>query len=180
MMSDIRGFTAIGERYEPQQVVSLLNRYFGAMTDIILGEQGTIDEFLGDAILAVFGAPKRREDDADRSVRCAIAMQAAMAEVNRSNAAEGLPKLEMGIALNTGNVIAGNIGSKRRIKYGFVGHPVNVTSRIEDFAGPGEILISSTTLSKLKGDYRLGSRRDLDAKGFDEALTVYPVEGLID
>ena len=180
MMSDIRGFTAIGEQYAPQQVVKLLNRYFGAMTDIILGQQGTIDEFIGDAILAVFGAPKLRDDDADRAVQCAISMQKAMTEINRANLEEGLPEISTGIALNTGTVIAGNIGSARRSKYGFVGHPVNVTSRIEDFAGSGEILISESTRAKLNGNYRMGSRRELLAKGFDDALTVYAVESLLD
>lgn len=175
MMSDIRGFTSLAEHLPPQQVVTLLNRYLGRMTEIILEHGGTIDEFLGDAVLAVFGAPRSGDDDADRAVRCAIAMQAAMETINQANADDGLPQLDMALALNTGSVIAGNIGSERRAKYGFVGHAMNVTSRIEDATGPGEILISESTLVKLTSDYTLGEPRTLSAKGIEEALVVIPV-----
>ena len=177
MMSDIRGFTTLSEHLPPQQVVALLNRYLGRMTEIILEHQGTIDEFLGDAVLAVFGAPKRRDDDADRAVQCAIAMQAAMADINTANREDGLPELEMALALNTGTVVAGNIGSERRSKYGFVGHAMNVTSRIEDASGRGEILIAASTLERLKTTHKLGDRRTLSVKGIEETVVVYPVLG---
>ncbi len=175
LMSDIRGFTTISEQLEPRQVVTMLNRYLGAMTDIILAYQGTIDEFIGDAILAVFGAPQRRDDDADRAVQCALEMQAAMAEVNRANHEDGLPELHTAIALNTGDVIAGNIGSERRSKYGFVGHPMNVTSRIEDHASGGEILAADSTVSSLSQAVRLGECREIQVKGIDELLKIHPI-----
>jgi class 3 adenylate cyclase len=178
MMSDIRGFTTLSEHLSPQRVVQLLNRYLGRMTDIILEHQGTIDEFLGDAVLAVFGAPKHAADDADRAVRCALAMQAAMAAINLANAEDQLPQLEMAIALNTGNVIAGNIGSERRAKYGFVGHAMNVTSRIEDVSERGQILISASTRDKLPGKYRYGEKQVLSVRGIEEHVVVYPVLGL--
>ena len=177
MMSDIRGFTTLSEKLEPAQVVTMLNRYLGAMTDIIMAHQGTIDEFIGDAILAVFGAPQRRDDDADRAVNCALAMQAAMTGINALNQAEGLPSVETGIAINTGDVIAGNIGSERRSKYGFVGHPMNVTSRIEDLTAGGEILASDSTLQGLKGDFRVGRSQQLNVKGIDETIVVYQIQG---
>jgi adenylate cyclase len=177
MMSDIRGFTTLSEQLEPARVVAMLNRYLGAMTDIILAHEGTIDEFLGDAILAVFGAPRHHDDDPGLAARCALAMQASMAEINAANRSEGLPELRMGIALNTGTVIAGNIGSERRSKYGFVGHAMNVTSRIEDVSGPGEILIADSTRRALQGRYRVGAPRELRAPGIDEVLTVFPLEG---
>jgi class 3 adenylate cyclase len=176
MMSDIRGFTTLSEQLPPDRVVSMLNRYLGAMTDIIMEYGGTIDEFLGDAILAVFGAPKRHADDPDRAARCALAMQAAMEAINSANRADGLPQLAMGIALNTGNVIAGNIGSERRSKYGFVGHAMNVTSRIEDIARRGEILIADSTRRALGAAYRLGEPRELQAPGIDELIQVHPLE----
>ncbi|WP_439102962.1 adenylate/guanylate cyclase domain-containing protein [Congregibacter sp.] len=176
MMSDIRGFTTMSEQLAPDRVVSMLNRYLGAMTDIILEYGGTIDEFLGDAILAVFGAPRRHDDDPDRAARCALAMQAAMEEINAANRGDGLPELAMGIALNTGNVIAGNIGSERRSKYGFVGHAMNVTSRIEDIARRGEILIAESTRRALGAAYALGDSRELQAPGIDEVLVVHPLE----
>jgi class 3 adenylate cyclase len=177
MMSDIRGFTTLSERLEPNQVVTLINRYLGAMTDIIMAHQGTIDEFIGDAILAVFGAPNTRDDDADRAVQCALAMQAAMAGINAQNRTEGLPEIETGIALNTGDVIAGNIGSERRSKYGFVGHPMNVTSRIEDLTAGGEILVSDSTLKSLSGRYRVGRCQELNVKGIDQSIVVHQILG---
>ena len=177
LMSDIRGFTTLSERLAPAQVVTMLNRYLGAMTDIIMAHQGTIDEFIGDAILAVFGAPKHGDDDADRALNCALAMQAAMNGINALNEAEGLPALKTGIALNTGDVIAGNIGSERRSKYGFVGHPMNVTSRIEDLTAGGEILISDSTLRSLQGDFQVGDCQEVKVKGIDESIVVHQIQG---
>lgn len=178
MMSDIRGFTTLSENLAPAQVVTMLNRYLAAMTDIIMAHNGTIDEFIGDAILAVFGAPQRRDDDADRAVQCALAMQAATDDINALNQAEGLPAIETGIALNTGDVIAGNIGSERRSKYGFVGHPMNVTSRIESKTAGGETLLSDSTLEALKGQYNVGTRRRISVKGIQEAIGVQSIEAL--
>ena len=177
VMSDIRGFTTLSEHLEPAQVVNIINRYLGAMTDIIMAHQGTIDEFIGDAILAVFGAPLQRDDDADRAVQCALAMQEAMEDINALNEAEGLPAISTGIAINTGDVIAGNIGSERRSKYGFVGHPMNVTSRIEDLTAGGEILISDSTLQNIKGNIQIGNSREINVKGIDEAILIHQVMG---
>jgi len=177
LMSDIRGFTTLCEQLEPTEVVRVLNRYLGAMTDIILSYQGTIDEFIGDAILAVFGAPQHREDDADRAVQCALAMQAAHDELNRQNAQEGFPALHTGIALNTGQVIAGNIGSERRSKYGFVGHAMNVTARIEDVTRGGDVVIADATLRKLRGHYRVDDSREIRAQGMDGPLHIHRVLG---
>jgi len=177
MLSDIRGFTSLSENLAPAQVVTMLNRYLGTMTDIIMAHHGTIDEFIGDAILAVFGAPQRRDDDADRAVQCALAMQAAMIDINARNEADGFPAINTGIAINTGDVIAGNIGSERRSKYGFVGHPMNVTSRIEDITAGGEILISDSTVQSLKGNYSLGRSQELNVKGIDETIVVHQITG---
>lgn len=178
MMSDIRSFTTLVEHLPPEEVVTLLNRYLGRMTDIILEHGGTIDEFLGDAVLAAFGAPSEMQDHAERAVACAIAMQAAMDDINSKNLADGLPTIEMAIALNTGEVVAGNIGSERRSKYGFVGHEVNVTSRIEDAALPNEILISERTLNCLNSrHFTVGPSRRLRPKGIEETLAVFPITG---
>jgi class 3 adenylate cyclase len=177
MMSDIRGFTTLSEHLAPDQVVTLLNRYLGAMTDIIMSFQGTIDEFLGDAILAVFGAPIKGEDDADRAVQCALAMQQAIAAINEQNEIEGLPEVTCGIAINTGDVIAGNIGSERRSKYGFVGHPMNVTSRIEDVALGGEILVSESTRQSLHEHYDFEDSREINVKGIEETLLIHKITG---
>ena len=120
---------------------------------------------------------ERRDDDADRAVNCALAMQAAMHAINEQNRAEGLPEIETGIALNTGDVIAGNIGSERRSKYGFVGHPMNVTSRIEDLTAGGEILVSDSTLRSLQGNVRVGDCQELKVKGIEESIVVHRILG---
>jgi class 3 adenylate cyclase len=179
MMSDICGFTSLAEHLPPTDVVSLLNRYFEPMTNIIFEHDGTIDEFLGDAILAVFGAPRTRHDDPERAVRCALAMRDAMQAVNEANKAAGLPALSQRIALNTGTVIAGNIGSEQRAKYGCVGHAMNVTSRIEGQTDTDEILIAAATHDMLPADvFILGEPRELVAKGIEDAILTYPVLGL--
>jgi len=179
MMSDICGFTSLAEHLPPTDVVSLLNRYFEPMTNIIFEHDGTIDEFLGDAILAVFGAPRTRDDDPERAVRCALAMRDAMQAVNEANKAAGLPALSQRIALNTGTVIAGNIGSEQRAKYGCVGHAMNVTSRIEGQTDTDEILIAAATRDQLPADvFILGEPRELVAKGIEDAILTYPVLGL--
>ncbi len=178
LMSDIRSFTSLSEHLAPGEVVSMLNRYLGRMTDIIMAHHGTIDEFVGDAILAVFGAPLHRDDDADRAVSCALAMQAAMDEINALNEADGLPAISTGIAVNTGDVIAGNIGSEKRSKYGFVGHPMNVTSRIEDQCAGGEILISDSTLKSLQGEAELGRSQSINVKGIDETILIHELKGM--
>lgn len=178
MMSDIRGFTTLSEQLPPDRVVTMLNRYLGTMTEIILEHRGTIDEFLGDAILAVFGAPQQHRDDPQLAARCALAMQQAMHEINIANEADGLPQLTMGIALNTGTVIAGNIGSEQRSKYGFVGHAMNVTSRIEDVCEGGAILIAESTREALGSSAEVGEKRELQAPGIDELLHVFPLLGM--
>ena len=112
LMADIRKFTTICENLEPQHITRLLNTYLGTMSDIIMEHQGTVDEFIGDGILALFGAPIAREDDADRAVLCALHMQAAIEHINREYSTAGLPEISMGIGINTGTVVAGIIGSK--------------------------------------------------------------------
>jgi adenylate cyclase len=177
LMSDLRGFTPLTEGLAPEPVLHLLNSYLGAMADVILAHQGTIDEFVGDAILAIFGAPLARPDDARRAVACAVEMQAAIQQLNRRNEAEGLPRLEMGIAIHTGEVIVGNIGSERRTKYGVVGSAVNHAGRIESFTVGGQVLISDATLREAGEGLRVGSRLAIDAKGTRERIVVYDLRG---
>src|SRR5579883_3433245 len=141
LISDLRGFSAISERLPPEQVVTILNLYLGTMSDTITRYSGTINEFIGDGIFVMFGAPIYREDDSERAVACAIAMQSAMVEVNRQNQQLGLPALEMGIGIHTGEVVDGNIGSQRRAKYTVIGNHVNLAARIESYTVGGQILI---------------------------------------
>ena len=178
LMCDLRGFTSLSAQLQPPQVVRLLNNYLGAMADVITRFHGTIDEFIGDAILALFGAPESREDDAQRAVACAVAMQSAMSSVNAQNRKDGLPEVQMGVAVNTGDVIVGNIGSHRRTKYGVVGTHVNLTARIESFTLGGQVLVSEATLQAAGDSVKVGEQLSFRAKGFADPVNVYEVKGL--
>lgn len=173
MMADIRGFTSIAEKLPPHRVVKLLNNYLGAMSDIIIDFNGTVDEFIGDAILAIFGAPISRDDDTDRAIYCALRMQQAMQAINAQNVQQGLPEIQIGISLNTGLVIAGNIGSEKRAKYGVVGHTVNQTARIEEHCGAGKVLISESTLLHASSFLSVANQQLIAAKGIVKKLSVY-------
>ena len=178
LMSDLRGFSTISERLAPELVVEVLNTYLGKMAEVITKHAGTIDEFIGDAILAVFGAPFLAHDDAVRAVACAVEMQCEMTEVNRELSHRGLPNLEMGIGINTGEVVVGNIGSLTRAKYGVVGSNVNLTSRIESYSVGGQILISENTYNEVKDIVTLGKNMKLSAKGIARPFSIYEVEGI--
>ena len=180
LMTDLRGFTAISERFPAEDVVKIINIYLERMTEIILKFNGTINEFIGDSILAVFGALLSKEDDAKRAVACALEMQLAMKEVNQSNIEAGYPKISMGIGINTGTVIMGNIGSSKRTKYGIVGQAVNLTSRIESMTVGGQILVSESTLNDCEGGLRIDGQIDIRPKGVRELLSVYEVGGIGD
>ena len=178
LMSDLRGFSAVSERLPPETVVSMLNIYLGAMADEIMKYQGTIDEFIGDAILVLFGAPTERKDDAERAIACAIAMQQAMDTVNDKNERLGLPRIEMGIGINTGEVVVGNIGSAKRAKYGVVGSHVNLTARIESCTVGGQILISEATRKEVGSILKIDGEMQETLKGFNQPITIYEVGGI--
>jgi class 3 adenylate cyclase len=178
LMSDLRGFTSLAGRLAPEQVVAILNRYLGTMVEVIMQYQGTVDEFIGDAIFVIFGAPSRREDDALRAVACAVAMQLAMAAVNDQNGREGLPEVEMGIGVHTGEVVVGNIGSSKRTKYGVVGSHVNLTSRIQSYTVGGQILISEATRQAAGSLVKISKQMEVEAKGIAQPITLYELRGI--
>ena len=180
MMTDLRGFTAMGERMAPEEVISMLNMYLRSMTEIIQEYRGTIIEFLGDGILALFGAPVTEKDDAQRAVACAIKMQLAMPEVNAKNRELGFPTVVMGCGINTGTVIAGNIGSDLRSKYGVVGNAINLAARIESFTIGGQILISESTKHACDTMVRVDDQWSVTAKGVTNTISVYQVGGIDD
>ena len=178
MMADIRGFTSLSERLAPKWVVTLLNRYLSTMVKIIRQYGGTIDEFIGDAIFVLFGAPTWQEDDAQRAVACAVAMQLAMASVNEQNKEDELPDLEIGIGIHSGQVVVGNIGSIERMKYGVVGSHVNLASRIQSCTTGGQVLVSEATRREVGPMLRIGRQTEIRAKGFEEPITVSEVIGI--
>jgi len=148
------------------------------MAEVIDSFQGTINEFIGDAIFVIFGAPTQRVDDADRAVACAIQMQNRMAEVNATLAEKGFPALDMGIGIHTGEVIVGNIGSKLRMKYGAVGSSVNLTSRIESYTVGGQVLISEATRHALASEVQIGREMEISTKGFAQPVRILEAEGI--
>ncbi len=178
VMSDLRGFSTIAERLKAEETVSIINCYLEVMTEIIIKHRGTIDEFIGDAILVIFGAPVLRGDDADRAVACALEMQIAMEEVNKRNKGKGYPGVEQGIGINTGPVVVGNIGSPKRVKYGVVGSNVNLTSRIQSFTHSGQILISKKTLEVCGSALKTTGEMEIPAKGIDTPITIYELQGI--
>jgi class 3 adenylate cyclase/HAMP domain-containing protein len=178
IMSDLRGFTAITAEMEPEQVITFLNRYLSKMIEILMDNRAVIDEILGDGILAFFGAPEPMEDHPARAVACALQMQAAMDEINTENQADGFPLLAMGIGVNTGTVVVGNIGSERRTKYSVVGSDVNFASRMEGFALAGEVLISASTYSRVKDLVEVRNMMQVEVKGMPGKPTLYDVQGI--
>ncbi len=178
VMTDLRGFTSMSGRLAPEQVVTMLNRYLGTMVEVIQTYQGTIDEFIGDAIFILFGAPIQREDDAERAVACAMAMQLAMAGVNSQNRADGLPEVEMGIGIHTGEVVVGNIGSDKRAKYGVVGSHVNLTARIESYTIGGQVLISEATRHEVEPIVKVAEKIEVAAKGIDRPISIFSARSI--
>ncbi len=178
MMADLRGFSTLSETLAPEQVLDVLNIHLGTIADVIGEFSGTIDEYLGDGILVLFGAPVEREDHARRAVACAVAMQQAMGGINEQVEAMGLPPLQMGIGINTGDVVVGNIGSEKRMKYGVVGSPVNVTGRIESATVGGQILISAATKAEAGEDIQIRRTMELAAKGFSAPIPLFDVAGI--
>ncbi|MCA9663416.1 MAG: hypothetical protein KC486_34115 [Myxococcales bacterium] len=178
LITDLRGFSAISERLDPEQVVKLLNIYLGSMAQVIDSYEGSINEFIGDAILTVFGAPLVYEDAAERAVACALSMQLEMERVNEECAKVGLPQLEMGVGVHTGEVIVGNIGSKKRTKYGLVGRNVNLASRVETYTVGGQVLISEVTAAEIGDRLRTRGCFQVKPKGFKDEITIYDVLGI--
>lgn len=175
MMTDLRGFTSMCGSMEPEDVVKLLNHYLESMTRIITRYGGTIDEFIGDAILVVFGAPLPLENTEQRAVACAIEMLNAMPEINRWNASQALPEVEMGIGVHSGEVVLGNIGSELRAKYGIVGATINLTSRVESFTVGGQVLISEQTRERCGDALTLGTSQVVSPKGVKGTMTIHEV-----
>jgi adenylate cyclase len=178
LVSDLRGFTSLTSSLSPQQVIEIMNRYFEQMVEIIASYRGTVNEFMGDGILSFFGAPLYAEDDPERAVACAVEMQNAMKDVNAQQRGLKLPELEMGIGINTGEVVVGNIGSERRASYGAVGTPINAAYRIESFTVGGQILISPTTHARVKSDLQILGTKEVKFKGLHQPVTLYDIGGI--
>ncbi len=180
LVSDLRGSTPMAAGLEPPEVLTVINRYLDKMVKIVMRHGGTIDEFTGDGIFALFGAPRLFDDAAKRAVQCALDMQKAIPELNKENLLLGLPELRMGIGINSGRLVVGNIGSEERKKYGAIGSAINIAFRVEaqtDRNG-GEILITQSVRDRIDGDIELGPSRTVPLKGIEKPMELFPVLGI--
>jgi adenylate cyclase len=177
MFADLRDFTVLSDRLSGEQVVVVLDEFHSRMVELIFAAGGTLDKFLGDGLMAYFGAPVAAPDHAERAVRCALAMQQAMAGLNRDLERRGLPELRMGIGLHTGSVILGDIGAARRREYTIVGDTVNVAARIEELtktcAAP--ILVSDETKARIGGGFSFTAVEPVRVRGKAAPLRTYRV-----
>ena len=178
LMSDLRGFTAMSTHLSPDRLITMLNHYFEAMAAVIRKYRGTVIEFLGDGIFVVFGAPKDMPDHATAAACCAVEMQNAMAGVNAWNRENGYPELEMGIGVNSGPAVVGNIGSDQKMKYGCMGETVNLTGRLESFSLGGEICLSERTRNLIPADVKTLGENAFMPKGGREEIRYFTIAGV--
>ncbi len=179
LLSDIRGFTSFSEKFPPETVVEVLNRYLDVMVDVIYKHGGIIDAFIGDGILVIFDS-QRFPDHAARACQTAIEMQRAMRQVNQANLGKGVGDLEMGIGINTGDAVVGNIGSQKRMKYSVIGQTVNLAARIESLTIGGQILISDATEEQVKDRVRIDGRLRVKVKGLNAPIQIHEIAGMIE
>ena len=178
LMSDLRGYTRFAEQGDPARVMEVLNAYLARMADIVIAHGGTINEFIGDAIFAVFGAPLDHADHAERAAAAALAMQAAMDGLNHENADRGWPRFEMGIGVNTGEAVVGNIGSEQRAKYAVVGSAVNLAARVEGCTVGGQIFITTGTLERIRELAEVAEPVRVELKGILEPVVLHELRGI--
>jgi adenylate cyclase len=177
LFSDIRGFTSMSESENPQVIVDMLNEYFELMVEVIFKYEGTLDKFVGDEIMALFGAPVSHGDDAVRCVRTAIEMLEVLGELNAARARAGAPEIRIGIGINTGHVVAGYIGSSKALEYTVIGDTVNTGARLCSVAKAGEIIISQSTYEQIGDRFDVVELPPVQVKGKSQALKIYNVLG---
>jgi len=172
LFADIRGYSAFSERAEPEQVVEMLNTYFQLAADVIMAREGTLDKFLGDGVMAFFNAPQPQDDHVRRALDAAVALREAVAAWNNR---QGQPGLTFGIGVHTGEAVVGNIGAARAMNYTVIGDAVNVAKRLQEYAAPGQILITDRVLAALGDSVRAHSLGMVQAKGRQQPVAVYAV-----
>jgi len=177
LFCDIRGFTTMSEHLDPERVVSLLNDFYTVMIDITFKHDGTLDKFLGDGIMAIFGAPIAHPEHALMSVRAALAMQEGIEALSASRVSRGHEPLAVGIGINAGEVVAGTVGTEDRMEYTVIGDNVNLASRLGSNAKPGQILVSHRIWELVKETFDVQTRGPLRVKGKDEEIEVFEVIG---
>lgn len=179
LLADIRGYTSITERLSPEQVVWMLNEFFAEMIDVVFEHGGVVDKFMGDAIMAFFGAPVSYGDDCKRAVMVGLEMVERLDQLNRRRLERGEEEIKIGIGISTGRVVAGNIGSDKRMEYTVIGDDVNLTSRIEELTKeyPNGILISQSTYDQAKDFVKVEKLKPVKVKGKAAPVQIYRVKG---
>lgn len=175
LLADLRGFTAIAAGHPAEVVIQLLNPCLIKMSEIIFRHKGTIDKFMGDSIMVLFGAPVSREDDVTRALACAVEMQMTMSTLNLAHKDRGMPELFMGIGINTGEVLAGMLGSEQYSEYTVIGDEVNLASRIEAFSLRGQVLISQSTYARCRDFVETSEPLDIHVKGKPQPVSLREV-----
>jgi adenylate cyclase len=178
LFSDIRGFTSMSESRAPEEIVRMLNEYFELMVDVIFKYEGTLDKFVGDEVIALFGAPVPMKNAEVKAVQCALDMMRVLSEWNRTRAAEGQNEVNVGIGINTGLVVTGAIGSSRALQYTAIGDAVNVASRLCGAAQAGQVILSEATFRKVQSDVAAVPLPPIRVKGKSDELRVYNAIGL--
>ena len=173
LFADIRGFTSLSERESPDRVVRLLNRYFTAMTEIIFEHGGTLDKYIGDGLMALFGAPTATPNDAINAAKAAVAMQRKINSLNGELVAEGLTPVTVGIGLHTGEALIGYIGSERRSEYTAIGDTVNLAARLESNARGGQILVSEAAARAIGSAFPMVAREPLTVKNRVQPVSLF-------
>jgi adenylate cyclase len=177
LYADIRGFTAMSESRPPPEIVAMLNEYFEVMVEVLFRMNGTLDKYIGDEIMALFGAPLAMPNAPLSAVQCAVEMQRVLAEFNRTRRAENLDPIKIGIGINTGPVVTGAIGSSRTLQYTAIGDPVNVASRLCNLAKAGDIIVAETTMRNLRDEFEAITLPPVKVKGRNEELRIFNVIG---
>ncbi len=176
LFADIRGFTAFSEREKPEKVVGLLNRYFSAMSEIIFAHGGTLDKYIGDGLMAIFGAPNATPEDAENAVRTAVTMQKRLISLNQELTTEGFVPVNIGIGLHTGEATIGYIGSDQRSEYTAIGDTVNLAARLESNTRGGQILVSEVTANECGNLFTFVPREPLNVKNRLQSVTLFEVK----
>ena len=175
LFSDIRGFTNMSEKMRPEDVVSTLNEYFSDMIDIVFKHNGTLDKIIGDELMIVYGAPISAEDDTERAVTTAVEMQERILELNKTRKKQKKKPIQVGMGINRGVVVSGNIGSRDMMDYTVIGDTVNLGSRLCSVAGQGEILISQTVWKEIKEGFVCEKLEPVRVKGKKDRVEVYRI-----
>ncbi len=177
LFADIRGFTRMAAGAKPREIVSELNQILTVMSEAVIGEGGTLDKFLGDGIMALFGAPLKHDDDCLRAVRAAVSMQKVVGKINVGREAKGGRAMKVGIGVSTGAAVVGNIGSPRRMDYTAIGDCVNMAARLQGKAHGGQIIVTEEVRLQVDGQFSIESLGEATIKGKSDPVPIYQVLG---